>query len=331
MRISPITTLELLPQDSALQGPFWATVKKAGGWEAHPMLIEEGGQRFTLLVLVRRIVGPFTLAYVPFGPSAPLIEQLEALSLSLSSMLGVYAIRWDLGWKQVLPPLNGLIACRQSIQPEATIRIPLDGGYEQVRTAYRKRARRAISRSQGEGVQIRLWAGEPAFFDAFYCLYRETAERAGFFPRGRAYLRSLIRTVKTERGSLLLALHNEEVVGGAIILFGVKEAIYLVGGSQRERSLSPSYALQDEAIRLACEAGCHIYDLYGVAGPGGRGAHLASLGLFKRSFGGEEVTRPPSADFVLKPVVWRLFRCGEYLRNLKLRYVDSRCSGRPTA
>ncbi len=323
MQVNRCDVSALSGAHSALQTALWAAIKEAHGWSAHAFTIERGGRSVDLLVLVRPIFASRQVAYIPFGPPGIEGDELVQLGERLQALLpaAVFALRLDLPFGSQRLPVEShrCIPCRTSIQPEATIRMDLSGGYEAVRRAYHQRARRALKKIETTALSISEYRGEPELFDAFYALYRHTAEREGFLRRSRAYLATIVGDGSDSRVRLFTAVLDGSLAAAIIVIFSACEALYLIGASRRIEGISPSYALQDRAIREACVRGCAVYDLYGVAGPEGRAAHLASLELFKRSFGGERVERVPTMDMPYKRGVWRLFRSAERIRFFAVR------------
>ncbi len=322
MQVRACDVAALSGAHSALQTALWAAIKEAHGWTACAFSIERGGQVTDLLVLVRAIVRGHCLAYVPFGPLNIEGEELAHLGEQLKALLprSVFALRLDLPFGASSHIYSrGFYPCRTSIQPEATIRMDLSGGYEAVRSGYHERAERALKKIAATRLSISEYGGQEELFDEFYALYRHTAERERFFGRSRAYLKTIVGDGSDRRVRLFAAHNDDTLVGAIIVLFGESEALYLIGASKRVEGISPSYALQDRAIREACERGCACYDLYGVGGPEGRAAHLSSLELFKRSFGGVRIERPPTMDVPYRRGVWRLYRAAERIRYLSVR------------
>lgn len=309
IRAKEVTSLSM--GNAVMQSPLWALLKGQHHWQAHAFTIDTGGQVSDLLVLTRPLAGRWTLAYIPHGPAAEHSMDLSLLAGGLASHLGrdVFALRIDLPPKSVNTlPSPPFIPCRSSIQPEATVRIDLSGGYEAVRTHYRSRAKRALKANAAASLVI----DQECSFDDFYALYSETGKREGFLVRSKEYMRSI---VETEDGVHMLCAHLDgKLVAALVLLFTDYEALYLYGASARLEKISPSYSLQDRAIQIACEKGCAVYDLHGVGEAGTKSGHLASLELFKRSFGGERITRPTTADWPYRKGVWRLYRAAEWVR-----------------
>jgi lipid II:glycine glycyltransferase (peptidoglycan interpeptide bridge formation enzyme) len=91
---------------------------------------------------------------------------------------------------------------------------------------------------------------------------------------------------------------------------------YLWGGRRGGgETANASEAIQWSAIRDARARGSRIYDLHGVPLDRG-GAPQGGIALFKRGFGGDLVCLAGDLDLVLRPALYRAWRCGEgfYLR-----------------
>lgn len=316
--------------NSPLQSSYWAAVKNGSGWKPYAFTIEMEGWSSHVLVLVKRLFLFSCLAYIPFGPDVfhnPLTvgEFLVSLAKELKKVLpkSVFSIRYDLPWDEVNDPnvmnlTSGRFhTAKESVQPDGTVRIALQWGYNAVTLGYRDRAKRALRKSTPV-YQVSVWDGKPALFKRWYETYLETARRDGFTPRSEKYLKALLSLDGKVNGDvackLLLAWEGKAIVGGIILLMSSAEAVYLYGSTLRQDGISCSYILQDHAIRMACESGCKFYDMHGIPGAKGRGDHLASLELFKLSFGGQSYYRMPTTDYVLHFFRWKIYSVMEHFR-----------------
>lgn len=316
------------------QSNFWAKVKRPSGWRSFAFAYtgeDLDGNMLTsvVLVLVRRLFFGLRLAYIPFGPpvhayKADVATQLKQFSRSIRPLLprGTAFIRFDLPWfekdRMDVPHVTGrnIRICSESVQPEGTARIDLTEGIEAVRSRYRERARRNIRKAKAHDIVIRQWDGNQKTLDAWFAVYVETAKRDGFSIRGESYFNHLLRLEDPDVASLLyLAYQGDKIIGGSLIISSQAVSVYLFGASLRVDGCSPSYLLQDAAIRDACERGCAVYDLHGISGPHARGKHLEGLRLFKRAFGGYVCYRQPSLDYVYRRLI-RFF----YVRMEAIRY-----------
>ena len=331
MKLVPMDYKKMPSMSTPFQSSYWAAVKHGSGWKPYAFTIEMEGWTSSVLVLVKRLFLFSSLAYIPFGPDVfhtpmPTVSEfLVALSKELKKVLpiSVFSIRYDLPWDEVNDPnvmyltAGRFHTSKESVQPEGTVRIALQWGYHAVTLGYRDRAKRALRKSTPL-YQVALWEGDPASFKRWHETYLETARRDGFIPRSEKYLKALLSLDGKVQGDiackLILAQEGKIIVGGLMLLMSKNEAVYLYGSTLRQDGGSSAYVLQDFAIRFACESGCMFYDMHGIPGPKGRGGHLASLELFKLSFGGQSYYRTPTTDYVLHFFRWKIYTVMEHFR-----------------
>lgn len=346
IRLENIALDQIREHSSPFQTPFWAAIKQYSFWEAQAFSItlDDVEQSQTLMVLIRRL-GAISIAYVPFGPAienldVEVSDYLRQLSQALKPFLPWHTIyiRYDLPWnrdqKEEFKLLTGsnLRTCKESIQPEGTVQINLEAGYEAVKAGYKERARRNIRKSEALGVTVKSYSGDKAEFDAWYEVYKESARRDGFVARPADYIQQFIEWQQYQypkgakrhypelpasnqvEGSLYVAYLGTRLIGGAIIISTQDVALYLFGSSLRIEGVSGSYLIQDYAIQKAIEKGCKIYDLHGISGPEERMSHLDGLRLFKRSFGGGAYYRYASTDYLYHPLPWFFYSKIELMR-----------------
>ncbi len=153
---------------SVMQSSYWAAVKHGTGWKPYAFEVEDEERQFSLLVLVKQVLPFWQLAYIPFAPeqSSQTGELLKQLAKALRKKLpsSVFALRYDLPFDEVndqnVMLYNGprFRTCRESVQPEGTVRIDLHWGYQAVTKGYRDRAKRALRKAS----QVFEWASGAA-------------------------------------------------------------------------------------------------------------------------------------------------------------------------
>ena len=154
---------------------------------------------------------------------------------------------------------------------------------------------------------------------AFYELLKETAARDGISIHNFNYYASLFESgwYSGEKPNirLYLAEHDGDLLAGIITLFRGREAVYLYGASSdKKRNLMSTYALQLNAMEDAKANGCLEYDLFGIPPSEDPSHPMAGLYRFKTGFGGKIIHRPGSWDYPSRPILYRLFRAAEALR-----------------
>lgn len=304
-----------------------------------------------LLVLVRYLDSTRTMAYVPYGPKEePESENhgvfLEELSEELRRHLpsDCLFIRYDLPWESQWarerdyfdsggdwlgpPPARNqefrvnfktrrwnLIKTQSDILPTNTFFVNLARGGEELLDSMRPKTRYNIRLSVRKGVSVESCGME--MLDAWYSLYRETASRKGICLHDMEYFRSVLEARVGRPSSpvdvkLLMAGYGGEYLAGMFLGLSGRRGTYLYGASSgRKRHLMAPYALQWEAIRMARQAGCTEYDMFGTA-PNGNPSHpMHGLHRFKSGFGGRMFHRMGCWDYPLDHDAYAVFRARE--------------------
>jgi lipid II:glycine glycyltransferase (peptidoglycan interpeptide bridge formation enzyme) len=324
-----------------LQSGFWAGFKQEHGWRAHPFSIEGLGEPFGLLVLTRTMLRRFTLVYVPWGPQRDpgtgRGEFLSAVARALRPHLppANLFLRFDLPWERAGED-PGIVKAASDMQPPNTVVVDISPPLDDVIASMKSKTRYNIRLAAKKGVQVA--EGGPEDFDRWYALYQETSRRDRIAIHSRAYYRGLFDAARAYQGEvrpcvkLLLATHEGDLLAGNIVAFWKKRAAYLYGASSGEkRNLMPTYALQWEAIRLAREAGCASYDLYGVPPQPDPGHPMFGLYQFKTGFSETVLQRWGSWDVPSRPLLYRMYRGAEALRMFYYRTLRKRGRARTAA
>jgi lipid II:glycine glycyltransferase (peptidoglycan interpeptide bridge formation enzyme) len=347
--VRPVPLSSLDANEEMLQSGFWGRFKEAHGWQPHPFSVSwsEAGRPasdFAVLVLTRRLVRTFTIAYVPFGPvQDPLCGRGAFLSSLASALRGhlpraTLFLRYDLPWKKEgeAPRARGrrpVVKAASDMQPPSTVVVDIAPPLEDILKGMKPKTRYNVRLAAKKGVEVQA-AGLDAL-DAWYGLYQETGRRDRIAIHSREYYRGLLRASEDSGGEspvvrLLLARHEGRLLAGNIVAFWKKRAAYLYGASSgEERNLMPTYALQWEAIRMAREAGCTSYDLFGVPAVPDPAHPMFGLYQFKTGFSDCVLERWGTWDAPYRPALYALYRAAEgarmfYYRNVKKLYLRER-------
>ena len=343
--VRPVPLSILDQSEELLQSGFWGHFKQEFGWQAHPFEATVNGARFNILVLSRRVLRLFSIAYVPFGPafdpsaqSQPLDrgEFLARLAAALRAHLPRLTVflRFDLPWEKTgdAPEWRAggsrILKARYDMQPPSTVMVDISFSEERILAGMKPKTRYNIKLAAKKGVGVREAGNQD--FDAWYALYQETGRRDRIAIHSQNYYRGLLRGAFSYAGDkpsvkLLLARYGDVLLAGNIVLFWKRMAVYLTGASSGEmRDLMPTYALQWEAIRLAKKAGCAQYDLYGIP-PKPDPAHpMYGLYQFKTGFSDKLIERWGSWDSPNSSILYFLYRAAEGARMILHRGVRKR-------
>ena len=328
-----------LPGASLLQTSQWAEVKARMGWEAFPKLWKkaDGTVEAAALILKRPIaLGPLrtglSFLYVPRGPLMDrendelrerVLKDLEAFGREQKALFvkvdpdipvsfgepGTEAYREVPAGQKLLAYYreHGWVRSPQQIQFANSVWIDTEPPEEQLLANMKQRTRYKVRLAEKKGVTVRR--GTPADFEAVADLYAETSARDGFLIRDKDYYLDVWqRFFAAGMLTPLIAEVEGQMVAAVMIFVTGDTARYVYGMSGPDhREKMPNYLLQWEAVRLAKEKGCRIYDLWGAPDEFSEDDRMWGVYQFKRGLGGEVVITPGAWDLPLRKTGYRLF------------------------
>lgn len=328
-----------LPGASLLQTSQWAEVKARMGWEAFPKIWQkpDGTIEAAALILKRPLnIGPIrtgmSFLYVPRGPLMDwnndslrerVMKDLESFGREQRALFikadpdvpisfgepGSDAYREEpAGQKlQAYYRKNGWIRSPQQIQFANSVWINTDPTEEELLANMKQRTRYKVRLAEKKGVTVRR--GTPADFEPIADLYTETSARDGFLIRDKGYYLDVWqRFYAADMLTPLIAEVEGNMIAAVMIFVTGNTARYVYGMSGADhREKMPNYLLQWEAIKLAKEKGCRIYDLWGAPDEFNESDRMWGVYQFKRGLGGEVVITPGAWDLPLSKHGYRLF------------------------
>jgi lipid II:glycine glycyltransferase (peptidoglycan interpeptide bridge formation enzyme) len=316
--ISPIEWKSFLqnhPNAHLLQAAEWGELKSAFDW-SHTIVSD--GTRGTL-VLLRRVLPGFKIAYIPRGPVGGWNPAfLEAVS-GACRVRGAFMLKVepDHAWDQDLADRYsgmGFQTSPQTIQPPRTITIDLQANEDDLLMCMKSKTRYNVRLAERKGVEVGAWSDIAAFAE----MMEETADRAEFGAHNRAYFRKAYDLFNPIGACELFVAKVEQTPVAAIMVFKRGERAWYFYGASRSihREKMPTYALQWEAMRWAKEQGCTTYDLWGIPDFDEtqleeqfteRSDGLWGVYRFKRGFGGEVKRTMGAWDLVFDPLLYKLY------------------------
>jgi lipid II:glycine glycyltransferase (peptidoglycan interpeptide bridge formation enzyme) len=203
------------------------------------------------------------------------------------------------GWRQ--EPAIG--AGFGDVQPRYVFQIDLrDRSLDEIFAGFNQLWRRNIRKAEKAGVAV--VAGTRADLADFHRVYVETAKRDGFTPRALAYFERMwdeLNGVDPDRLTLHLARIDGHLAAATLMVRVGVHAWYSYGASTTaDRDVRPSNALQWDMITRAHAAGCHVYDLRGIADTLDPDNHLFGLVQFKVGTGGHAQEYLGEWDYVVR-------------------------------
>ena len=313
----------------------WAEVAAFDGQPQRRYLLEDAGEMVAIVAAQERpLVGGRTFWYVPHGPvldygSPRAADRMRALLIGLRVVArrhGAIAVKLEPRLAVGAPELEllrrrGLRASSDTLQVAQTRLVELLDD-EALMAGFDKDTRYSIRRAEREGVSVEITEdpSDIAAIDALHGLVGETQRRAGFpMPAAERYRTAWSALAGAGRAVILEARRSGELLASGMLVVEGGRSFYLFSGSRREERGEPkhyaSYALQWAMMRLARDRGARVHDLWGIAPPGAGPDHpWHGVGLFKKGFGGREVTWAGSWDVVVDPTLYRLRAAGGILR-----------------
>ena len=211
----------------------------------------------------------------------------------------------------------GFKSAPMHLHAELTWQLDLAQTEDEILAGMRKNTRYEIRQAQKKGIVVKR-SQDPASIDRFYEIQLETAQRHGFVPFSKTYLKEQFKVFAASDNVVLFeAYKDDQLLSQAYIIFYGEEAAYHFGTSTDEnRNLPGAYALQWEAIKEAKERGMKRYNFWGVTEVDQTKHRFYGVSVFKRGFGGEEVSYLHAQDLVINK--------GRYLINSLVEHVRKR-------
>ena len=265
--------LGIFDQDSLVGGSFFYFSKSAGG--------------ATLLVAPDGPVLPWHDGQLALECLNLLINHCE--NLTRTQLPGLIGLRIEPRLPLPVPDL--LIEFARApldLLPQESVYLDLAAPLDQIMARMKPKGRYNTRLSERKGVKVRAGSsGE--MIDTFYPLICECGRRDNFAVEPLSFFVEMASTLMpTGLVTLLLAEHEDEVLGGLVLVTCGKMATYLYGAtSNNKRNCMVGYALQWAAIQLARQAGCIQYDLYGYDQFCNSANRYGRFSKFKSQFGGE--------------------------------------------
>ena len=319
--------VEATPSGDFLHDWSWADVAAFDGEPQRRFLLEEAGRIIAVAAVQERpIARGRTFWYVPHGPVLDYADPLARERLAaLADWLRIAARERGAIAVKLEPRIaTGDPAAAHFDLPD-TVRMPdtlqvgqtriIDIGSDAaLLDGFDKDTRYSVRRAVREGVEVWVFddPGDLRPIDDLHALVEETQQRAGFpMPPLRRYRIAWHALAKAGRASILEARRGGELLASGMLVIEGDRSFYLFSGSRREPPGEPkryaSYALQWGMLQLARQRGVRQHDLWGVAPAGAGPEHpWHGVGLFKKGFGGRELTWAGSWDIVVDPTIYRL-------------------------
>ncbi|WP_037572082.1 lipid II:glycine glycyltransferase FemX [Spirochaeta cellobiosiphila] len=313
---------------SFLQTSYWAEFKGLFGWTSQRVTINYDNKSVDFYVLIRKIIGPYSIAYIPFGLGGSISFDQSFYGMikkQLKSVLPSHVIfvRFDLDIQRSVE----IKAFRKSpvdVQPPDTVILSLTNSEDEILSQMKKKTRYNIKLALKKGIKVVKSSIEE--LPAWYALYKETADRDKIAIHSYEYYAKQFELAELDKKVnylLLLAYHEEDLLAGIILVQSGNRTTYLYGASSNEkRNLMPSYLLQWEGIKIAKnEWNCTEYDFFGIPPVDDPNHPMSGLYRFKVGFGGTVVHYHGCWDLPLKSLLYSSYRILEKMRHFYYKKI----------
>ena len=200
------------------------------------------------------------------------------------------------------------------VQPSKTIILDLLKSEEELLTAMHPKTRYNIRLAQKHGVKIKTSSSvSDQDISTFLNLLKITSSRDSFRAHPADYYRQMLKVLASDNQvttsdkffiRLYQAEYQGKILAANLIGFFGDTVTYLHGASSDEsRQVMAPYLLQWQVILDAKKQGCRYYDFWGIdekLWPG--------VTRFKMGFGGKQIKFLGAYDYIINPLVYRLYR-----------------------
>lgn len=299
-----------------LQSSFFATQKRANGWVPRYM-IYEAERSISALFLVKKVPSLGQLWYAPKGPGIATTEELHQVAAANSAFARQHRELFLFKTEPEVPaetnPPASLVPVAP-VQPNVhTIIVDLTPSEDEIFAGFRQRARRSIRKAHKQGVTVETRPATDETMRQMYRLYKETADRAGFYLRDYDYYEQFWGAAASAGyGSFHFAMMDGEAVAGVFVTYYGVEGLYKDGASSRMiGNTGAPYLLQWEVMKQLKAQGATRYDLHTTPPPTALDdtSHPKhGLGQFKSAFSKEITSYVGTLDQPVRRLPYAIWR-----------------------
>ncbi len=191
------------------------------------------------------------------------------------------------------------------MEPRDTLCVDLLPSEQEILAQMKPKGRYNIRVAQRHGVSVVADNSDQGLAD-FMSIYREMTARQGLKAKPADYFQELVSTLSSrQQGGVYFAEYQGLRIAAAVVVMFGRTATYFFGGSlgQHPHLMAP-YLLHFEIMRHAKAMGCTCYDFWGIAPLGTSNHPWQDISVFKRKFGGREVSFVPTLDHVYDPAAY---------------------------
>lgn len=203
-------------------------------------------------------------------------------------------------------------------QPRMEWFLSLEKSENEILLAMHEKTRYSIRLAERKGITAEIITEDfEKYFEIFYELMAGTAKRNGFSLHQKNYYENIFQNLHKTNSYLSIARYDQKILAiDLVIVFG-KIANYVFGGSSdEERNRMPTYLAQWKAICYAKQLNCNYYNFGGISTANKIYKGWDGLTIFKKKFGGKEITHSDFFDVVVNPFWYHLYNFRKRLKKI---------------
>lgn len=317
--------LELMPDAPFTQAWFFGEWQEKMGRKARRFEIINGSETIGFFQIIKYPL-PFgqSFLYIPHGPVLLATCDMRQVKKELSQTAkeeNVVFVRFDFYFynsnygstrdlDKFFKKTPNYAYYSSYFQPKYEWILDLGKSEEKLLQNMHPKTRYNIHLAENKNIQIEIVSNNfEKYFDIFYELLSQTAQRNKFYLHSENYYRNVFKTLNEKDSFLALACYGDKILAANLILLFGETAYFLFGGSSDEyKNLMAPHLAHWHGILEARRRNYTKYNFGAINGMGWEG-----ISRFKKGFGGQLLEYSDSYDLVSKSFWYWLY-------NLRKRY-----------
>ncbi len=206
-------------------------------------------------------------------------------------------------------------------QPRVEWALDLTKDPEQIYREIDSKNRYAIRLAERKNVQVEIIKENISeYFDIFYKMMTDTAERNSFSLHKREYYTGVFESLKkNNNGRLVLTKIDNQIATCLVFVDYNQTTMFLFGASSTllNKIVPTSHFAHWKNIQYSKSSGFKIYNFGGVENDKYQSESLRSLTTFKKRFGGYEIEHSGFYDLVVDKFIYKIFLFKKLIRFFK--------------
>lgn len=227
----------------------------------------------------------------------------------------------DVSKTEVSMNFPGLVVSPKVAFYPHTFKVDLTRSEEELLANMHPKTRYNVRVANRYGVEVKETTNDKGF-EIYLKLLFDTTKRQGFYLHSQKYHRDLWKILKeSDMPHIMLASYQGKVLS-AFMLFKLKDQLFYPYGASLDtnREVMAPTLMMWESIKLGQKLKCKTFDMWGCLGPDAKeGENGFGFHRFKQGFNGEAYEYVGTYDFVINPILYKLYNSVDKLRWILLR------------